>query len=312
MEKKSKKKKILLGCLSLILIVLLASIGIILYVLATIFDDKPAKTVIKIPDPEALQSATEKLAKTLGGEGLMSGNSSLEDLALNSPGLGGNTNLEDIDLNSLGLGNLESGNIDLNNLENLENLDLQELLKKIDVGKVLNVLSKPGTLTLNKAEVNALIASGFTADAVGDFQDPNQPRIYDAWFDNGRFTIKLTFDSKIYTPFGSYCNIQVTFVPQVIEHHLKLDIYSAKIGDFSSPVSYLKGIIDSQLLIYEKSEDGKKLLKLIQGLKVDEDKVVLQYDFQELSLFLLEQQDNMQLLNNSSDISPEEIMKLFK
>jgi len=45
---------------------------------------------------------------------------------------------------------------------------------------------------------------------------------------------------------------------------------------------------------------------------VDEDQVVLEYDFQELSLFLLEKQSDMEILNNSSDISVQKILKIFQ
>ena len=292
-KRKSKKKKILLGCLTVVLVFILVLVGTILYVMASVFDEKPAPSVVKIPDVKALESATQKLLKTLGVERVMSGN----------------TNIEDLDLNSLGLGDLDLGNIDLNNVEDL---DFGELIKKIDVGKALGVLSKPGSLTLSKGEVNALIATAFSADKVGNFQESRETKVYDAWFDNGRFTIKLTLDSKIPTPFGSYCDIQIVFVPQVIDHHLKLDLYSAKIGTISCPVSYFKDLIDTQLLIYEQSDEGKQILEMIDSLEIDEDKVVLEYNFQSLSMFILDKQDTIELFNNSSDVSPEEILKLFK
>jgi uncharacterized protein YpmS len=301
--KKSKTKKIFLGCLGVVLILILVAIGSVLYVLSSVFDEKPAEIVIKVPEPEPLLSGTQKLLKALGGGPATSGN----------PGIG-NTSLEDLDLNSLGLGNLEAVGADLGELDlnNLENIDPEELLKKLDLGKVMEALAKPGKITLSKAEVNALIASYFTADKVGDFQDPNKPKVYDAYFANGRFTLKLAVDSKFPSPFGSYCNIELVFIPQVVDHHLKLDLYSVRAGTLSIPVSYFKDTIDSKLREYEQSDDGKLLLQMVTSLKVEEDKVVMEYDFQYLSLYLLENQHKLEILNNSSEMSADEILKIFK
>ena len=73
-KKKTKTKKVLLGCFTVFIIFLLVLIGSVLYVMSSIFDDKPAATVIKTPEFGPLQSATEKLLKALGGEDLINDN----------------------------------------------------------------------------------------------------------------------------------------------------------------------------------------------------------------------------------------------
>ncbi len=298
---KSKHKKILFGCLGAIILCTLITLGIILYILSAVFDDAPHPQAVRIPDYENLQSATGKLSSVFG---------------LSSENISANFNLENLNMDSLQILDTGANNIDLDNLENLDlgKLDLGKMLEKIDLGKVMNALSKPGSVTLNKGEVNALIDSAFTveiADRLRKSNDPSKPRIYDAKFDNGEFTVKMTVDSHIPTPFGSYCNIEVVFIPQVIDHHLQLNLTASKIGSLPLPVSYFENIIASQISLYEQTQDGKDVLSVITSLKIDKKEVVLDYDGQCLSPILIRKSSQLQGLGNSSDISISDIMNLL-
>ena len=292
---KSKTKKILIGCSGIIIFAIFAVIGISLYICSAVFDDAPVPVVIRTPDYKNLKSATDKIT---------------EVLSMNPEKGGGGGN---IDLDSLGL-----GDVDLENLD-AENLDLGELLKKVDLGKAMNALSQPGalvgTLTFTKGEVNAMIDAALAADQVerkasGGSTD-RDVKIYDAFFDNGRLTLKFSVESDFSTPFGRYCNIEMVFTPQVLDHHLKLDLYSTRVGTVSVPVSYFKKSIDSQLKLYEQTDDGKSILAIITSLKVDNDNVELKYDLQGLSVFILDKLPEIQKINSSPD-KTSAVLELFK
>ena len=292
---KSKTKKILIGCFGIIILAIFAVIAVSLYICSAVFDEAPMPIVTRTPDYKNLKSATDKITKVLN---------------MTPEKGGGNGN---IDLDSLGL-----GDVDLENLD-ADNLDFGELLKKVDIGKAMNALSKPGalvgTLHFTKDEVNALIDAALTADQVErKASDGNRDRdvqIYDAFFDNGRLTIKFSIESKFSTPFGRYCNIEMVFTPQVIDHHLKLDIYSTRVGTVTVPVSYFRKSIDAQLELYEQTDDGKSILAIITSLKVDDENVELKYDLQSLSVFMLDKLPEIQKINSSPD-KTSAVLELFK
>ena len=292
---KSKTKKILLGCFGLIFIMFCSVIGIFLYIFSGIFDEVPGKLVVRLPDYQQLQSATDKIQVTL-------------NLENNNEGVANNL--------------AESIGLDTKSLENtdIENLDFGELLKKVDLAKAMEALSQPGalngTLMFTKGEVNAFIDAALSAHQVNmemsDSSANEEPvKIYDAFFKDGRFTVKFSVDSKMNTPFGKYCNIEVVFTPQVIDHHLKLDLYSTKVGSISLPVSSFESMINNQLSVYEQSEDGKTLLSIITSLKIEEESFELKYDLQKLSVFALEKLPQIKQISSSPD-KTEAIMELFK
>ena len=292
---KSKTKKILLGCLAVFLIFVCTVVGLSLYLCSRVFDEKRGELVARVPDYKDLQSATDKIEAVLKLDNQQAGvsNNIAESLGLDSQ------DLEDIDP---------------------ENLDFGELLKKVDIGKAMEALSQPGalngTLEFNKDEVNALLDAMLSADQlqqeVADTSGRERDvRVYDAFFDNGRFTIKFSVDSKMATPFGRYCNIEIVFTPQIIDHHLKLDLYSTKVGTVDAPVSYFKSTIDRELEVYEQTEDGQTILAILTSLKVDKERLELKYDLQELSVFALEKLPQIQKLDSAPD-KTEAILELLK
>ena len=294
---KSKTKKILLGCFGVISIIFLILIATVLYLTSAIFDEAPPTPVVRVPNYKDLESATNKFSGILN---IKDGGN------IDSSALGG------IDLESLGLENLD--------LESGEDLDFGEILKKVDLGKAMKALTTPGalvgTLTFNKNEVNALIDAALSADQANrrfhsDKEETPKTQIYDAWFKDGRLTLKMSINSEIPTLFGSYCKVEIVFTPQVIDHHLKLDLFSTKIGDISVPVSYFKESIDEQLKIYEQTDDGKAILGIVTSLKIDDENVILKYDLQQLSVFALEKLPEIQELQHSKN-KASDIMKLFR
>ena len=285
----SRSKKVLLICLGVLFLMTSVVIGIILYILAGIFDSTPSPIASRLPDPASLESAVKKLEATI--------NLDNKDSALN--------------LENLGLKNLKPEDLDS------ENLDLAKVMQNIDLSKAMQVLSNPDTLTgkitLNGKEINALIDAAFTKEQVSKTDNKNfKNRIYDAWFKDGRFTVKLTIKSNVPTPFGSYYNVEVVFIPQVLNHHLKLELCSAKIGEYPIPAEKLKPFIDQELAQFEQTDNGQQLLDFIKSLKIDKNSAELKYDLRNLSGFLLDKLPELQKISNSDNKSAEIIQLINK
>ena len=283
----SRSKKILLICFGVLFLITSVVIGIILYILAGIFDSTPPPIASRLPDPASLESAVKKLEATIN---------------LN------NTN-SPLNLENLGLKNLKPEDLDS------ENLDLAKVMQNIDLSKAMQVLSNPDTLTgkitLNRKEINALIDAVFTEEQTRTTDNKTfKNRIYDAWFKDGRFTLKLTVKSETPTPFGSYCNIEVVFIPQVLEHHLKLDLCSAKIGEYNIPTERVKPFINEELAQFEQTDNGQQLLGFIKSLTVSNNSAELEYDLRNLSGFLLDKLPELQKISNSDNKS-EEIIRMI-
>ena len=292
---KSKTKKILLVCLALFLIFIGTIIGLSLYVSSKVFDEKRGELVTRVPDYKELKSATDKIQAVLKLDNKKDGvsNNLAESIGLDSK------DLKDIDTKHINFG---------------------ELLKKVDLGKAMEALSQPGalngTLEFTKGEVNALLDAMLSANQIqeevvdggGKKQDV---RVYDAFFENGRFTLKFSIDSKMATPFGRYCNVEMVFTPQVIDHHLKLDLYSTKVGSVGVPVSYFKSGIDEELAQYEETQDGQTILSILTSLKVNNEKVKLGYDLQQLSFFVMDKLPQIRQINSAPD-KTKAIMELLK
>ena len=168
--------------------------------------------------------------------------------------------------------------------------------KKLDVAKIIsNFLLNPiQTVTLNKDEVNALIDAGLAESHAKTLAQEKQPEVIlaDASFNGKLFLLKIskniTKNIKRNTPFGNFVNISLEFGIEVVDDHFKLRIRSLKVGDFSIPERFYKDELNRQLEVMEKGNDGKKVLKIIRSLKVENDKVVLKYNAKELTLFLME------------------------
>ena len=292
---KNRTKKILFILLGLFLLLLGTVVGLSLYVTSKIFDEKRGTLVQRVPDYKELKSATDKIQAVL---------------KLDNKKEGVSNNLAE----SIGLDSQDIQELDP------EHLDFGELMKKVDLSKAMEALSKPGalngTLEFTKGEVNALLDAMLSANQIqkeiaASSENKRDVRVYDAFFKNGRFTVKFSVDSKIATPFGRYCNIEMVFTPQVIDHHLKLDLYSTKVGSVDVPVAYFKSGIDEELAKYEQTEDGQTILSIITSLQVNNDRVRLGYDLQKLSFFVLDKLPQIQKINSSPD-KTKAILELLK
>ena len=264
-------------------------VGILFYALSAVFSSTPPGIVIKNPDPVALSSAVDKVYSAL---------SIKKDSS------------QGIDLDKLGLGKVTE--------EELKEGDLNKILAKVDLQKAMSAFSNPdtmsGTLVLNKKEVNALIAAAFTAEYAKELSNGDKPgdiKIYDADFNEGEIYIKFYTNTEIPTPFGKYFRMEVAFIPEIEDHHLKLQITGLSVGDFNISPEYIKNEIQKSVKNFEESSDGKAILDLITTLKVSKNDIKLKYDFRKLSMILLNKLPEIEKLQNSPD-KASELLKILK
>lgn len=132
--------------------------------------------------------------------------------------------------------------------------------------------SKPGkvcVLTLNQAEVNAIIAAISNADSLGDFLSANQvgkapkKRPYKITFKGNRFDIKYSFPTDYYTPFGKYINLTVSGTPGLNREGVHVNIKSISAGDLPLSPHQVEKILHSLLKDYENDEIFKKIHEVV-------------------------------------------------
>ena len=146
---------------------------------------------------------------------------------------------------------------------------------------------KVKTLELTEKEVNAmLISSLILAEQAMPGKD-GVKELRDAYFSDGAFTVLLSRDVKYKTPFGSYLNLTITFVPGIKDSHLSAEARGIKIGSLDFPFSYIKDKIDWELYKVEKSPDGQAVLGIISELKVEKGKLTISYSPEKLLNFMM-------------------------
>jgi hypothetical protein len=168
--------------------------------------------------------------------------------------------------------------------------------KKRDWGNILSqfLLNPVQSVTLNKKEVNALIDAGLVESHANTSARKKQPEVIlaDASFNGDFFLLKISKnikkDIKRDTPFGHFINISMEFWVEVVDNHFHLKVRSLKVGAFPIPERFYTDGLNQQLNILEKGHDGRRFLKIIRSLKIENDKVALKYNAKELMLFLME------------------------
>ena len=159
---------------------------------------------------------------------------------------------------------------------NTESLTAQHVLHQSAViTRLTNMLykSKPGrvcVLTLNQAEVNALIAAFSNSDSLGEFffstrqigKAPKQ-RPYKVFFNGKRFDIQYSFPTDYYTPFGKNINLTVSGKPGLDKKGVHVDIESISAGDVPLPPQQVEKILHSLLKDYENDEIFKKIHEVV-------------------------------------------------
>ncbi|MFA6294540.1 MAG: hypothetical protein WC637_22300, partial [Victivallales bacterium] len=149
-------------------------------------------------------------------------------------------------------------------------------------------VEKAKTVELNEKEVNAVLISTliFAQQAMAGKDGVNELR--DAFFYNGAFTVMLSKNINFKTPFGSYLNLKVSFVPGIKDRHFSAEARGIRVGDLDIPVSYIKEKIDIELYNAEKSPEGQAVLDIVSELKVEKDKVTIIYSPEKLLKFMME------------------------
>ena len=159
---------------------------------------------------------------------------------------------------------------------NTESLTSRHVMHQSEVITRLTTLlyqSKPGrvcVLTLNQAEVNALIAAISNSDSLGDFllsagQVGKAPkkRPYKIIFKENRFDIKFSFPTDYNTPFGKHINLTLSGKPGLNRKGVHLDIKSIAAGDLPLPPQQVEKILHNLLRTYEKDETFKRIHEII-------------------------------------------------
>lgn len=150
------------------------------------------------------------------------------------------------------------------------------------------------SVTLDKNEVNALIDAGLVESHAKILARKKQPEVIlaDASFNGELFMLKISKDItkniKRDTPFGHFINISMEFGIKVVGKHFKLRIHSLKIGAFPIPERWYKDELNREIAALENGKDGKKILRIVRSLKVENNQVTIKYNAKELMLFLME------------------------
>jgi hypothetical protein len=146
---------------------------------------------------------------------------------------------------------------------------------------------KAKEVELNGNEVNAMLISGlvFAEQAMAGKDGGKELR--DAYFARGAFTVMLSKKIIFKTPFGSYLNLGITFVPGIRNRHFSAEAKGIRIGSIDIPVSALKNKIDSALYKMEKTPDGEAILDIVSELKVEEDKLTIVYSPEKLLKYMM-------------------------
>jgi hypothetical protein len=136
---------------------------------------------------------------------------------------------------------------------------------------------KARTVELTEQEVNAVLISTlvFAQQAMSGKDGANELR--DAFFYDGAFTLMLSRKMNFKTPFGSYLNLKVTFVPGIKDNHLSAEARGIRIGDLDVPVSFIRDNIAIELYKVEKSPEGQAVLDIVSELKVEKGKMTIVY-----------------------------------
>jgi hypothetical protein len=168
-------------------------------------------------------------------------------------------------------------------------LDLTNVLmssfKKHKKGEAVDKAKK---VELNGKEVNAMLISAlvFAEQALSGKGGAKELR--DASFADGAFTVLVSKNINFKTPFGSYLNLKVTFVPGIQDGHFKAEARGLRIGSLDFPVSLIKDNIDVELYRVEKSPDGQAVLDVVSGLNVEKDKLTIVYSPEKLLGFIMQ------------------------
>jgi len=159
---------------------------------------------------------------------------------------------------------------------NTETLTQKHISHKNAVIKRLKDLlwnSKPGKvciLTLNQAEINALIATISNSDSLIDFffsssqvgKEPKK-RPYKITFNENRFNIKYSFPTGYSTPFGKFINLSASGTPGLNKEGIQIDIKSISAGDLALPHQKVETILRNLLREYENDETFKIIHEIV-------------------------------------------------
>ena len=149
-------------------------------------------------------------------------------------------------------------------------------------------VEKAKTVELNDKEVNAILISTliFAQEAMSGKNGVKELR--DVYFSEGAFTVMLSKNIKFKTPFGTYLNFKITFVPGIQNSHFSAEAREIKIGSLDFPVSYIKDQIDGELYKIEKSPNGQHILGIVSELKVEKGKMTIVYSPEKLLKLMME------------------------
>ncbi len=133
-------------------------------------------------------------------------------------------------------------------------------------------LTKPAesVLILSEDEVNAVISSSLsmyqTMDTGGE--SPGKPSALDIEFRDGVFDVKMSFDTGLWTPFGSYINGRIKAVPEIKNGHIHVRTVSCSAGGFEIDPARADDYFEKIIPKIEEDETGRALLKLVVSMKV--------------------------------------------
>lgn len=149
-------------------------------------------------------------------------------------------------------------------------------------------VEKAKTVELNEKEVNAMLISALIFAEQAMPAKDGVKELRDAYFSDGAFTVMVSKKMNFKTPFGTYLNLRITFVPGIQNNHFTADVRGLRVGSLNIPVSCIKDNIDTELYKAEKSPDMQTLLKIVSELKVEKEKMTIVYNPDKLLKFMMD------------------------
>ena len=146
---------------------------------------------------------------------------------------------------------------------------------------------KSKTVELNEKEVNAMMISAVIFAEQAMSGKGGEKELRDAYFSEGAFTILISKKIKFKTPFGSYLNLKITFVPGIKDNHFSAEARGIKVGSLDCPVSSLKSKIDGELYYIEKSPEGLAVLDIVSEFTVEQGKMKIVYSPEKLLKYMM-------------------------
>jgi len=145
------------------------------------------------------------------------------------------------------------------------------------------------TLEFTKAEINALLDSSTQISRIYLAKKIPDIKICDVSFEKGALYANISQKIPFSTPFGRYMNIKIQLIPRIKNKHLYVKIRSLSLGTMQLSGMFVQEYIDTKLIEFETSKHHKMLIKTLKSLQLDENKIIITFNPQQIQILLMHQ-----------------------